>query len=75
VKADEASRTAERVALRRAAHQLLDHPRILDDPVAVWLVGEAAARREREDSELGRRLRASLAARSRYARPARSAPR
>jgi O-methyltransferase involved in polyketide biosynthesis len=30
-----ASRTALRVAIRRAAHQIIDRPRILDDPIAV----------------------------------------
>lgn len=36
------SRTLLRAAIRRAAHQLLDHPLILDDPVAVSLVPEAS---------------------------------
>jgi O-methyltransferase involved in polyketide biosynthesis len=29
------SKTANRVAMRRAAHQLLDNPQILDDPLAI----------------------------------------
>ncbi|HTZ73811.1 MAG TPA: class I SAM-dependent methyltransferase [Candidatus Aquilonibacter sp.] len=29
------SRTAHRVAIRRAAHQVLDDPKVLDDPIAV----------------------------------------
>lgn len=37
-----ASRTLLGPAIRRAAHQLLDAPLILDDPVAVGLVPEAA---------------------------------
>jgi O-methyltransferase involved in polyketide biosynthesis len=37
------SRTALRVALRRAAHQLLDSPRVLDDPIALAIVGPGAA--------------------------------
>ena len=36
------SRTAYRVAMRRAAHQILDSPVILDDPVALRIVGSAA---------------------------------
>ena len=34
-----ASRTALRVAIRRAAHQLMDQPRILEDPIALPLLG------------------------------------
>ena len=37
------SRTVLRPAIGRAAHQLLDRPRLLDDPIAVGLVPEAAA--------------------------------
>jgi O-methyltransferase involved in polyketide biosynthesis len=33
MKPGRASRTALRVAIRRAAHQLIDNPRILDDPI------------------------------------------
>src|SRR6476469_9870664 len=32
------SRTAQRVAAQRAAHQVLDSPRVLDDPFAIRLV-------------------------------------
>ena len=39
----QASRTAEGAALLRAAHQVLDgEPKILDDPVAVHLLGPAS---------------------------------
>jgi methyltransferase (TIGR00027 family) len=38
----QASRTMLRSAIRRAAHQLLDDPLILDDPVVVRLVPEAS---------------------------------
>lgn len=41
------SRTAERVALRRATHQLLDRPPVFDDPLALRILGpsiEAALR-------------------------------
>ena len=34
----EPSHTAHRVALRRAAHQLLDRPRVLDDPIALAII-------------------------------------
>ena len=67
------SRTAERVALRRAAHQLLDHPRVHDDPLALVIVGDAQAAALRaephrfEDGPVSQRLRAFLAVRSRVA--------
>jgi methyltransferase (TIGR00027 family) len=32
------SRTAERVAVERAAHQILDSPRVLEDPLAIQLL-------------------------------------
>ena len=32
------SRTAERVAVERAAHQLLDSPRVLEDPLAIRVI-------------------------------------
>jgi methyltransferase (TIGR00027 family) len=37
------SRTLLGPAVRRAAHQILDNPRIFDDPIAVGLVPEASA--------------------------------
>lgn len=70
---DRASRTAEAVAIRRAAHQLLDVPPLFVDPVAIRLLGpETAARlrarpREFDRSRVGRYLRAFLVARSRFA--------
>lgn len=33
------SATAYREALRRAAHQILDDPRVFDDPLAMAIVG------------------------------------
>ena len=68
-----ASRTAERVALRRAAHQLLDDPLVLDDPIALAMVGADAAAALRADPQQFERgpyaipLRAFLAVRSRVA--------
>jgi methyltransferase (TIGR00027 family) len=65
------SRTAHRVAIRRAAHQLLDHPRVLDDPLALRIIGSEAAETLRsdpkEDHAFSRAFRAFMAARSRYA--------
>src|ERR1700684_280435 len=65
------SRTAQRVAIRRAAHQLLDQPRVLDDPLALRIIGSEAAEALRsdpkEDHAFSRAFRAFMAARSRYA--------
>lgn len=66
------SRTAYRVAMRRAAHQILDDPRVFEDPLALPILGpdgEARLRAEiqREQTLLGRALRAFMAVRSRYA--------
>jgi methyltransferase (TIGR00027 family) len=65
------SRTALRVALRRAAHQIFDSPKVLDDPWAVPIVGDAIrevrADAGRHQSRLARSFRAFMVARSRYA--------
>lgn len=66
-------RTAYRVALRRAAHQLLDRPLVLDDPVAIPILGRETASRLRADPSAFERgaadayLRAFLVARARFA--------
>jgi methyltransferase (TIGR00027 family) len=63
-----ASKTALRVAIRRAAHQIMEQPRILDDPIAVPLLGPGFARdMERASHKVARDFRAFMAARSRYA--------
>ncbi len=63
-----ASKTALRVAIRRAAHQLMDLPPVLNDPIAVRLVGEGFARdMERAQHKVARDFRAYMAARSRFA--------
>jgi methyltransferase (TIGR00027 family) len=68
-----ASRTAYRVALRRAAHQLLDRPPVLDDPVAIPILGAETAGRLRREPDAFERgpldayLRAFMAARARFA--------
>lgn len=67
------SKTAFGVARRRAVHQILDHPPlVLDDPVAVRILGpetEAAIRAElaKHSNGFSRAMRAFMVARSRYA--------
>ena len=67
------SRTALRVALRRAAHQLYDaRPLVFDDPFAVRMLGSAYAEElqrtpTRPDRPFSAALRAFLVVRSRYA--------
>jgi methyltransferase (TIGR00027 family) len=62
-----ASKTALGVAIRRAAHQLVDLPPVLDDPIAVRLVGSGyRGKIGRASHPVGRDLRAFVAARSRY---------
>jgi len=73
VKENRPSVTAERVAMRRAAHQLLDDPKVFDDPVALRIIGNEGALalqanpRQYESGPLSSYLRAFVAARSRYA--------
>jgi methyltransferase (TIGR00027 family) len=67
---DRPSLTALRVAGRRAAHQIIDNPRVFDDPLATRILGakEADGALARESaSPHSRYLRAFIAARSRYA--------
>jgi methyltransferase (TIGR00027 family) len=68
---DQPSHTAQRAALRRAAHQLWDDPRIFDDPVALKIIGRDGAAELADvrpsDSAPSRSLRAFVAARSRFA--------
>jgi methyltransferase (TIGR00027 family) len=66
------SRTAYKVALRRAAHQLFDQPKVLDDPLAVPIVGAEAAGKllaspKERNHPIARAFRAFMVARSRYA--------
>jgi methyltransferase (TIGR00027 family) len=66
------SRTALRVALRRAAHQLHDKPLVFSDPIAVPILGQAYAEElhrtpTRADRPFSIAMRAHLVARSRYA--------
>ncbi len=69
----DASRTALATAYLRAAHQLLDAPpRILEDPIALPLLGEDAKKRILDDADAyqspaRRALRAHVVLRSRFA--------
>ena len=62
------SRTAQRVAVRRAAHQLLDRPLVLADPFAMQIIGPdaAAATEAKADGRVSGSFRAFMAVRSRY---------
>jgi methyltransferase (TIGR00027 family) len=65
--------TAQRVALKRAAHKLLDDPKVLDDPLAIHIIGQESAVALQSDPHkfeahpLSPYLRAFVVARSRYA--------
>ena len=66
------SRTALRVALRRAAHQIYDSPLVFVDPIAVPILGERYAEElqrtpVRDDRPFSIALRAFMVGRSRYA--------
>src|SRR5277367_3080945 len=67
-----ASTTALRVAMRRAAHQIFDDPKVFDDPVALAIIGpEGVAQLQgaagKQHTRIARYLRAFMAVRSRYA--------
>lgn len=66
------SRTALRVAILRAAHQLLDDPIVFDDPVALPILGKELSRSVQQDlfqfnDPMQRGLRAACVLRSRVA--------
>jgi methyltransferase (TIGR00027 family) len=68
----EPSRTALRVATLRGAHQLLDEPIVLADPIALPILGPALEREVRDDpyqynDTFMRALRATVVLRSRFA--------
>jgi methyltransferase (TIGR00027 family) len=73
MKEDQPSRTAQLVAVRRAAHQLLDNPKVFDDPLALRIIGPESAQallagqHQSEDPQVSLHLRAFYVARSRYA--------
>jgi len=61
--------TAERVAMRRAAHQVLDVPPVFTDPLALKIVALSAGSVPPDDAEnvrVNRQRRAFIAVRSRY---------
>jgi len=61
------SMTSRAVATRRAVHQLLDHPPVLHDPIAVPILGpEFFADPVRHSDPRARAFRAYMVARSRY---------
>jgi methyltransferase (TIGR00027 family) len=62
------SRTAQRVAVRRAAHQLIDRPLIFEDPFALKIIGPdaAAATEAKAEGSISSAFRAFMAVRSRY---------
>jgi methyltransferase (TIGR00027 family) len=66
-----ASLTAERVAERRAAHQIIDVPRVFEDPLALRVIAPDAAQRMTDGRQppraFDRYLRAFVAVRSRIA--------
>ena len=70
------SRTADRVAERRAAHQVRDRPLVLEDPIALRIIRPEVAQELRtnppagESSKLGPYLRAFFVMRSRFAEDA-----
>src|SRR5947209_9930418 len=70
------SRTADRVAERRAAHQVRDRPLVLDDPIALRIIRPEVAQELRtnpaagETSIIGPYLRAFVVMRSRFAEDA-----
>lgn len=68
---DRPSRTAYRVATRRALHQIVDRPPVLDDPIALKILGEETAAELRAapgGKSLGSaNMRAFMAARARFA--------
>jgi len=68
------SETAYRAAMARARHQVLDDPKVFDDPVAVRFLrpddADALKRGRGKASPLGRAMRYAIAARSRIAEDA-----
>lgn len=72
LEAGEPSRTAQGTALHRAVHQLVDSPRVFDDPLALAMLGARRAQwlagnLDRFETPGERAMRAYLVARSRYA--------
>jgi methyltransferase (TIGR00027 family) len=71
MKQNHPSLTAYKVAMMRAAHQVLDDPKVFDDPIALSIVGAQGAsavfsEREKFKKRLSGYLRAIVVARSRF---------
>lgn len=63
-----ASATARGAAILRALHQVIDYPRVLDDPLALPIIGDDGRRELQAAADRGSHgLRAFVALRSRYA--------
>jgi len=72
---DRSSLTAQRVAMARAAHQILDSPRVFEDPIAIRISGEQktseiSSAPDPYRTSFATYLRAFLVARSKYAEDA-----
>lgn len=71
MKQNSRSLTAYKVALMRAAHQVMDNPKIFEDPIALSIIGDQGNSEIHSDgrhfkSRLHRYLRAIVVARSRF---------
>ena len=71
MKEDLASATALRVAIHRAAHQIMDDPRVFDDPLALLILNVKDEPHSHskwpDETPIARGTRAFVAARSRFA--------
>lgn len=72
MKENQPSATAQRVAMQRAAHQLIDNPKVFDDPIALRIIGSEGGLALKADPNQSQAMpfstyvRALVAARSRY---------
>jgi len=71
MKQNNPSLTAYKVAMMRAAHQILDNPKVFEDPIALSIIGTRGAsdihsKKRTFRSKLHRYLRAMVVARSRF---------
>ncbi len=71
MKQDSPSLTAKKVAMMRAAHQILDNPKIFEDPIALSIIGaqglsEIRSEKQKLKTRLHSYLRAIVVARSRF---------
>ena len=71
MKQNNPSLTAYKVAMMRAAHQILDNPKVFEDPIALSIIGtrgasEIRSKKRTFKSTLHRYLRAMVVARSRF---------